>query len=95
MAVKTIPDGAALRPEGTVMHAEVRIGDSMVMISDANTQSPPMPANLYVHLEDVDAVQRLSGAKVHATAADAHVLEDGGRRSVLRCPAEMRRPKTA
>jgi len=44
------------RPDGTIMHAEVRIGDSMVMISDACEEMGPMPASLYVYVKDADAV---------------------------------------
>jgi len=44
-----------VRPDGRVGHAEIQIGDSVVMISDASAQSNPIPAMLYVHVPDVDA----------------------------------------
>ena len=44
------------RPDGLIMHAEVKIGDSPVMISDATEQHPPMPAMLHLYVPDVDAV---------------------------------------
>jgi uncharacterized glyoxalase superfamily protein PhnB len=47
---------AMKRPDGTLMHATVKIGDSRVMLSDASEQNPPMPAMLYVYVADVDAV---------------------------------------
>jgi PhnB protein len=40
----------------TIMHAEVKIGDSMIELADANPQFPPTPATLVVHVDDVDAV---------------------------------------
>lgn len=43
-------------PGGGVMHAEVRIGQSVVMIGDAGEEWPPVPAFLHVYVEDVDAV---------------------------------------
>jgi len=46
------------RPDGTISHAEVRIGDSVVMMGEASAQSKPMPAMLYVYVEDVDAVYK-------------------------------------
>jgi PhnB protein len=46
------------RPDGTIMHADVRIGDSHVMISDATEQHPPMPCMLHLYVPDVDAVYR-------------------------------------
>jgi uncharacterized glyoxalase superfamily protein PhnB len=46
------------RPDGTVMHAEVKIGDSMVMIGEPTGQWPAMPAALYVYVPDTDAIYR-------------------------------------
>jgi len=45
-------------PDGTVKHAEVRIGDSVVMISEARSEWKPMPAALYLYVSEVDAVYR-------------------------------------
>jgi len=44
------------RPDGAIMHAEVRIGDSKVMIGDANDNAKPRRATCYVYVNDVDAV---------------------------------------
>jgi PhnB protein len=44
------------RPDGAIMHAEVRVGDSMLMVSEACEQMGPSPAQLYVYVEDADAV---------------------------------------
>src|ERR1035437_3384908 len=44
------------RPDGGVMHAEVKIGDSMIMIGEAMGQWKPKPCSLYLYVEDVDAV---------------------------------------
>ena len=46
------------RPNGTIRHAEVKIGDSVVMLGEATEEWPPMPAMLYVYVEDVDRVYR-------------------------------------
>jgi PhnB protein len=46
------------RPDGTIMHAEVKIGDSRIMISDANEQVPATKASLYLYVEDADAVYK-------------------------------------
>jgi PhnB protein len=55
-------DGRELRRferfDGTVMHTEVRIGDSVVMLADAAEGWPPAPAHLHVYVEDVDASYR-------------------------------------
>lgn len=44
------------QPEGGIMHAEVRLGDATIMLADATDQYPPMPAFLYLYVEDTDAV---------------------------------------
>lgn len=42
-------------PDNTVMHAEVEIGDSLVMLGQAGGPWKPHPAALYLWVEDVDA----------------------------------------
>ena len=46
----------AKRPDGAIMHAEVRINDSMIEMGDATAQYPPVPAAIHLYVEDVDAV---------------------------------------
>ena|SRR5689334_4235106 len=41
-------------PDGAVMHAEVTIGDSLVMIGQGSAQWPPKTAALYLWVPDVD-----------------------------------------
>jgi PhnB protein len=70
-------------PDGTIAHAEIEIGDSVVIVEDASpymgTQAPPAagldgnPAFLYVYVEDVDAVMARAaqlGATVSRPAQD-------------------------
>lgn len=45
-------------PDGRVSHAEVRIGDSVVMMSDANDEWKQMPARIQLYTEDTDAAYR-------------------------------------
>lgn len=45
-----------LMPDGSVMHAEITIGDSIVMMGDARDGKPPMPTMLYLYVEDCDSV---------------------------------------
>ena len=41
------------------IHAEVRIGDSMIMIGGGGTwQGKPMPAAIYLYVNDTDAVYK-------------------------------------
>ena len=42
------------RPDGSIMHATVKIGDSCVMLSDATEQHPPTQSMLYLYVPNVD-----------------------------------------
>ncbi len=43
-------------PDGTVMHAQVKIGDSFVMMGDPRGACEPTRASLYLYVPDTDAV---------------------------------------
>ncbi len=54
-------------PEGEIVHAELRIGDSVVMMGQSSEQYPPQPCMLHIYITDVDeAFNRAvkAGAKV-------------------------------
>ncbi len=44
------------QPDGTITHAEVRIGDSIIMLAEAAGQWKPMPTGIYLYVEDTDAI---------------------------------------
>jgi uncharacterized glyoxalase superfamily protein PhnB len=52
------------------MHAEVIIGDSVIMMGEAGEVNPPVPAMLYLYLEDCDAAYQ------RALAAGAVSLQE-------------------
>ena len=43
-------------PSGRVMHAEVRLDDTVVMFAEGGGAFPPVPAHVHVYVADVDAV---------------------------------------
>lgn len=45
-------------PDGRVVHAELTIGDSIIMLSDANPQFPAFGNMINVYTEDVDATYK-------------------------------------
>lgn len=45
-------------PDGTLMHAEIKIGDSIVMMGEARDGCQPMPSSLYLYVPDADAVYK-------------------------------------
>jgi uncharacterized glyoxalase superfamily protein PhnB len=61
------------RPDGTVMHAQIIIGDSMVMLGQGSAEWPPKPAALYLWVPDVDATY--ARAMAHGATSES-VPED-------------------
>ncbi len=59
-------------PSGEIMHAEVRIGDSVVMLNDA-IQQPATTSSLFLYVPDVDGLYKRAvkaGATSVSEAAD-------------------------
>jgi PhnB protein len=67
------------RPDGSVMHAAVRIGDSVVMMGETPEGSDPFPAMLYLYLEDAEAAYR-QALEAGATSLQEPVDETYGDR---------------
>ena len=59
-----------LQPDGSIGHAEMRIGDSVIMLGEARDQWKAMPTMLNLYLEDVDA------AYARALAAGATPVQE-------------------
>ncbi len=72
-------------PGGAIMHAEMQIGDSRVMMGEVPKGHDPMPAMLYLYVPDVDALhaQALRGRDA-ADAPFGSVLWRPGRRGERR-----------
>lgn len=63
----------SLRPDGRIANAQVVLGTSTVMVSEASPQYPPMPASYYLYVEDADAVMQSAlahGARLEMAVAD-------------------------
>lgn len=43
-------------PDGSIVHAEVQVDDSIIMMADATEKWPPNQLLLHVYVSDVDAV---------------------------------------
>jgi uncharacterized glyoxalase superfamily protein PhnB len=64
--------------------AEIRIGDSVVMISDGGGARDPFPAFLYVYVEDTDSTYQRAMA-AHAASVEAPINTPyGDRRAMVR-----------
>ncbi|CAN5371059.1 hypothetical protein BH18THE2_BH18THE2_33350 [soil metagenome] len=46
-------------PDGTIGHAEVRLGDSVIMVSDAQGEEyKPMQSGIHLYVEDCDSIYK-------------------------------------
>lgn len=43
-------------PGGTVLHAKMRIGDSIIEMADVHGEYQPMPMTLHLYVNDTDTV---------------------------------------
>jgi PhnB protein len=85
----------AIHPDGGIMHAEIVIGDSPMMLADESPKFPQMrspqslggsPISIFLYVEDADAVAAQAveaGAKMTWPMEDAH---DGDRRCGVEDP---------
>lgn len=74
-------------PEGEVMHAELRIGASVVMIGEAGGEWEPVPAFLHVYVADVDETYRRAlAAGARSVQEPVRTGEDPDRRGGFRDP---------
>jgi PhnB protein len=46
------------RPDGKIMHAEVKIGDSRVMLAEESEMAKPSMSTLYLYFANVDSMYR-------------------------------------
>ena len=64
-----------------IMHAEVRIGDSMIELAEANPQFPAMPSAIWLRVPDVDATYRRAleagATTIHAPSDQDYGSRDG------------------
>jgi PhnB protein len=74
-------------PEGGIRHAEVRVGDSVVMMGGASEAWKAMPAALYVYVEDVDASYRRALDAGGASLGEPDDKEYGDRNAGVRDPS--------
>ncbi|MBI3935122.1 MAG: VOC family protein [Acidobacteria bacterium] len=73
-------------PNGNIIHAELRIGDSVVMLAEPMGEFKPLTSMFYLYVNDVDAVYKQTlqaGASVVREPADQFY---GDRSATVRDP---------
>lgn len=75
------------RPDGSLMHGEVRIDDSVIMLGEAEGRPEPTPTHVHVYVPDVDeAYGRALAAGAEPIQAPAR-KDDPDRRAGVRGPS--------
>jgi PhnB protein len=70
-----------MRTETLIMHAEIMIGDSVIMVADSTDQFPTRPAGMFIYVGDADATFQKAlaeGATVVMDMADQPYGRSGG-----------------
>ncbi len=70
-----------LKDDGSLMHAEAKIGDTRIMLGEASKQWKAMPAMFYMYVADCDAVYKKAlkaGAKSVREPADQYYGDRSG-----------------
>lgn len=74
-----------MRDEQVVMHAEVQIGASTVMMADSTNDWPTHPGSLFIYVEDADATYQ-KALEAGAESVMEMSTEDYGRTGGFRDP---------
>ena len=78
------------RPDGKIVHVEVKIGDSRVMMADETKEHRAMPAMLYVYVPNVDASYQLALAAGGKSSKEPQDQFYGDRTASVRDPSGNR-----
>lgn len=68
------------RPDGKIMHAEIRVGDSIIMAGEPTTDFGLFPCSLYIYVEDCDSVYKKALAYGCESIFEPTTMEHAGER---------------
>lgn len=74
-------------PSGSIMHVEVQIDDTVVMLSDGGGQFPAFPVWLHVYVPDVDATYRRALEAGGVSVQEPKQKDDPDRRCGVKDPS--------
>jgi uncharacterized glyoxalase superfamily protein PhnB len=76
------------RPDGSLMHGEMRIDDSVVMLGEPEADAPwgPTPAHVHVYVPDVDVAFRRAVATGAEVVQEPRGEDEPDRRGAVRGP---------
>ena len=73
-------------PDGRIVHAEVRIDDTVVMLADSVEGWPPVPSHVHVYVADVDATYARALAAGAVPVQEPAKKEDEDKRGGVKDP---------
>jgi PhnB protein len=82
-----LADEPITRPDGTIMHAQVKIGDSRIMIGEENDMAKATPSSLYLYVPNVDSVYQLAVKAGGATIMEPTEMFYGDRSGAVKDPS--------
>jgi uncharacterized glyoxalase superfamily protein PhnB len=74
------------RPDGAVMHATIRIGDSMLMLADPAPEFGATPSSIYLYVPDCDTVYQRALASGGVSVFPVMTLPSGERYGGVKDP---------
>ena len=75
------------RPDGTIMHAQVTVGDSPIMIGEESEMAKPTTSSLYLYVPDVDSVYQRAVKAGGNTVMEPTDMFYGDRSSAVKDPS--------
>jgi PhnB protein len=76
------------RPSGSILHAQVKIGDSILMIGEPQSPWKPLPTMLYLYVTDVDATYKRAVAAGGVSAVEPADMFYGDRSACVKDVAD-------
>lgn len=76
----------SLRPDGRIANAQVRIGTSTIMASEAGDSYPPMPTACYIYVEDAGKAMEQAIAAGGILEMEVSDMPYGDRQGGIRDP---------
>jgi PhnB protein len=74
------------RPDGAIMHATMRVGDSMLMLADSTLPFEPMPSSIYLYVTDCDTVYQRALSSGGISVFPMMTLPSGQRYGAIKDP---------
>ncbi|EON74845.1 Glyoxalase/bleomycin resistance protein/dioxygenase [Lunatimonas lonarensis] len=72
-------------PDGSIMHAELQVDDSVIMLGNASERFPPVPIVMHVYVPDVDRIwEKALGAGCEPIEPPKERADDPDRRATFK-----------